>query len=90
MSYTLTGPGAGRKLRPASSPLMRNSIEWPRGSGSSVNCSASPLAILNCSSTRSTPAVSSVTGCSTCRRVLTSRKEIRPSWPTRYSTVPAP
>ena len=28
-------PGAGMKLRPASSPLMRNSIEWPRTSGSS-------------------------------------------------------
>src|SRR5699024_9963828 len=32
---TVTGPGAGRKPRPASSPLMRNSKEWPRGAGSS-------------------------------------------------------
>ena len=31
------------------------------------------------------PVTSSVTGCSTCRRVLTSRKEIVPSWPTRNS-----
>ena len=29
-----TGPGVGRKLRPGSSPLMRNSIEWPWVSGS--------------------------------------------------------
>jgi hypothetical protein len=29
-------------------------------------------------------------GCSTWRRVLTSRKEMSPSWPTRYSQVPAP
>ncbi len=31
----VTEPGAGRKPRPASSPLMRNSMEWPRSSGSS-------------------------------------------------------
>ena len=31
---TDTTPGAGRKLRPASSPLIRNSIEWPVGGGS--------------------------------------------------------
>ena len=30
-SNLVTGPGAGRKPRPASSPLMRNSNEWPRG-----------------------------------------------------------
>ena len=30
-----TTPGAGRKLRPASSPLIRNSIECACGSGSS-------------------------------------------------------
>ena len=34
------------------------------------------------------PVTSSVTGCSTCRRVLTSRNEIVPSWPTRNSQVP--
>ena len=28
-------PGAGRKPRPASSPLIRNSNEWPSGAGSS-------------------------------------------------------
>ena len=36
------------------------------------------------------PVTSSVTGCSTCRRVFTSRNEIVPSWPTRNSQVPAP
>ncbi len=86
----VTVPGAGRKPRPGSSPLMRNSIACPRGAGSSVKRSGSPSAIRNCSRTRSMPAVSSVTGCSTCSRVLTSRNEIVPSLPTRYSTVPAP
>ncbi len=86
----VTTPGAGRKLRPASSPLIRNSMECPRGSGSAVNPSFSPAAMRNCSRTRSTPAVSSETGCSTCSRVFTSRNEIVPSTPTRYSTVPAP
>src|ERR1044072_1689723 len=44
----------------------------------------------NISRTRSMPATSSVTGCSTWRRVLTSRKGIVPSRPTRSSTFPAP
>jgi hypothetical protein len=44
----------------------------------------------NCSRTRSMPVTSSETQCSTCRRVLTSRKEMVPSWPTRNSHVPAP
>ena len=42
----------------------------------------------NISRTRSRPVTSSETGCSTCRRVLTSRKEMVPSWPTRNSHVP--
>ena len=83
-------PGDGKKFRPASSPLMRNSMECPRGVGSSVKGSGSPSAMRNCSRTRSMPEVSSDTGCSTCSRVLTSRNEISPSWPTRNSTVPAP
>ena len=41
-----------------------------RGSASSL----SPPATWSCSRTRSMPVVSSVTGCSTCSRVLTSRK----------------
>ena len=85
----VTMPGAGRKPRPGSSPLMRNSKLCPRGSGS-PNPSASPSAIRNCSRTRSMPATSSVTGCSTCSRVFTSRKLISPSAPTRNSQVPAP
>ena len=32
----VTVPGAGRKSRPGSSPLMRNSNEWPRSGGSLV------------------------------------------------------
>ncbi len=82
-------PGAGRKLRPASSALIRNSIECPRISGSSYPM-GSPSATRNISRTRSMPVTSSLTGCSTCSRVLTSRKEIVPSWPTRNSQVPAP
>ena len=73
----VTVPGAGRKPRPGSSPLMRNSMACPRGVGSSVKRSFSPSAMRNCSRTRSMPAVSSVTGCSTCSRVLTSRKRDR-------------
>ena len=86
----VTVPGAGRKPRPGSSPLIRNSIACPRGCGSAVKRNRSPAAIRNCSRTRSTPDVSSVTGCSTWSRVLTSRKDTVPSAPTRYSTVPAP
>ena len=33
--HTVSTPGAGRKLRPGSSPLIRNSNEWPRRIGSS-------------------------------------------------------
>ena len=76
LEVSVTVPGAGRKPRPASSPLIRNSIACPRGAGSSVSRSFSPSAIRNCSRTRSMPAVSSVTGCSTCSRVFTSRNEI--------------
>jgi signal transduction protein with GAF and PtsI domain len=51
-------------------------IAWPEGrsaaSGSMV--SRSPRAIRSCSSTRSRPVTSSVTGCSTCRRVFISMK----------------
>ncbi len=83
-------PGAGRKSRPGSSPLIRNSIACPTGTGSSRNHNRSPAAIRNCSTTRSSPVVSSDTGCSTCNRVLTSKNEIVPSAPTKNSTVPAP
>jgi len=39
-----------------------------------INRKRSPLAMRNCSSTRSRPVTISVTGCSTCKRVLTSMK----------------
>ena len=77
------------KFAPGSSALIRNSIEWPSTSGSSYP-SSSPAAMRNISRTRSRPVTSSETGCSTCSRVLTSRNEIVPSWPTRNSQVPAP
>ena len=32
---TVSEPGAGKKPRPGSSPLILNSIEWPRSTGSS-------------------------------------------------------
>ncbi|MNX81321.1 hypothetical protein D3C86_1130050 [compost metagenome] len=89
-SNTWTGPGVGRKPRPTSSALMRNSKEWPRGAGVSLTDSGRPSAMRSCSMTRSMPVVSSVTGCSTCRRVLTSRKEIAPLALSMNSTVPAP
>src|SRR5665647_578327 len=82
-------PGHGRNPAGTSSPLIRNSIECPRPA-TSVYPSGSPAAIRSCSRTRSTPVISSETGCSTCRRVLTSRKETVPSEPTRNSHVPAP
>ena len=82
-------PGAGRNERPGSSPLIRNSSEWPRIIGSSKR-RLSPIAIRNCSRTKSIPVTSSLTGCSTCKRVFTSRNEIVPSLPTKNSQVPAP
>ncbi len=33
--HAVSAPGAGRKARPGSSPLIRNSSEWPRTGGSS-------------------------------------------------------
>ena len=43
----VTVPGAGRKPRPGSSPLMRNSTAWPRGAGVGREPSRSPAAIRN-------------------------------------------
>ena len=50
-----------------------------------------PAATWICAFTRSRPVVTSVIGCSTCSRVLTSRnaKNCSPGW-YRNSTVPAP
>src|SRR6188508_1603946 len=50
-------------------------MAWPLSLISScASGSFSPNATLNCHSTRSTPVISSVTGCSTCRRVFISMK----------------
>ena len=89
IAQSVIRPGAGRNDRPGSSPFILNSIECPRISGSSKP-SDSPSAILNCSRTRSSPVTSSLTGCSTCKRVFTSRNEIVPSTPIKNSHVPAP
>ncbi len=90
MRRASTRPGLGRNPRPGSSALMRNSNACPVGAGVSVKDGPSPNAIRNCSRTRSVPVTSSVTGCSTCSRVFTSRNEIVPSAARRNSTVPAP
>ena len=66
-------PGAGAKPRSGSSALRRASIACPRAAGGSPS-SRPPAATWICSLTRSRPVVASVTGCSTWRRVLTSRK----------------
>jgi hypothetical protein len=69
-------PVAGRKLLSGFSAQMRASIAWP--------CDAQlvllqrqrlALATRNCHSTRSSPVMASVTGCSTCRRVFISMKK---------------
>ena len=52
--------------------------------------SGSPRATRSCHSTRSSPVMASVTGCSTCSRVFISRKWNAPSGVSRNSTVPAP
>ena len=72
----LMRPGDGEKPRPGSSALRRTSMAWPRDGGGSPS-SRPPAATWSCSRTRSVPVTSSVTGCSTCRRVLTSMNENR-------------
>ena len=88
--HSVIGPGVGRKPRPGSSALMRNSIAWPMGSGTPSSVRRAPCATRIIARTMSMPVVSSVTGCSTCRRVFTSRKLIVPLADSRNSTVPAP
>ena len=71
----------------------------PRGrrarTSSCVSGSFSPAATRNCHSTRSSPVIASVTGCSTCSRVFISMNQKpsarRPCAPSAMnSTVPAP
>ena len=71
-------PGAGAKARWGSSALSRASMAYPAVGGGSPS-SRPPPATWICSLTRSSPVVSSVTGCSTWRRVLTSRNANRRS-----------
>ena len=68
-------PGLGRKPVSGSSALSRASIAQPsRRISSCRSGSGSPAATRNCHSTRSSPVIASVTGCSTCSRVFISRK----------------
>ena len=70
-SSTSTRPVAGRKPWKGSSLVMRHSTAWPsRRTSSWPKERASPAATRNCHSTRSIPVTSSVTGCSTCSRVV--------------------
>ena len=74
-------PGEGAKLAAGFSALMRHSIECPVCTMSSaVNESGSPAATRSCSATRSSWVTSSVTQCSTWRRVFISRNQNSPSW----------
>ena len=83
-------PLDGRKPASGSSAMTRASMAWPsKRTSSCANGSGSPAATRSCSSTRSRPVTASVTGCSTCRRALTSRKANAPSSSSRNSTVPA-
>ena len=69
---------------------MRHSIAWPVNVTSPcLNDSRSPAAIRICSLTMSMPVMNSVTGCSTWRRVFTSRKKKLPLSSSRNSNVPA-
>ncbi len=89
----MTSPPVGRKPRAGSSAYTRASMAWPVSVTSScVNPSGSPAATRTCHSTRSRPVTSSVTGCSTCRRVFISMKKNSSgaSALTMNSTVPAP
>ena len=76
-------------------PRRRSGPRWRARSGvmsSCANGSCSPAATRSCHSTRSRPVTSSVTGCSTCRRVFISMKKNSSgrSADTMNSTVPAP
>ena len=82
-SVTGSQPAAG------SSAYRRASTAAPRPGGAAGG-SRPPAATSSCSSTRSSPVVHSVTGCSTCSRVFISRNQKRPSGTARNSTVPAP
>ena len=66
--------GRGEKPRAGSSALRRTSMAWPLDGGGSPS-SRPPAATCSWSATRSAPVTTSVTGCSTWRRALTSMNE---------------
>ena len=77
-------PGAGAKPCSGSSAVRRASMAWPDEGGvtgstppsePSTSPSAPPMATCSWSLTMSTPVTASVTGCSTCSRVLTSMND---------------
>mmetsp|Transcript_20450 Transcript_20450/g.48692 ORF Transcript_20450/g.48692 Transcript_20450/m.48692 type:complete len:295 (+) Transcript_20450:1225-2109(+) len=90
-SHLASVPDAGRKSRAGFSAYSRASMAWPSARRSSCeNGRRSPAATRSCSSTRSSPVIASVTGCSTCRRVFISMKKCSPvAVSTMNSTVPA-
>ena len=84
-------PVAGTNPAATSSAYSRTSMAWPPMRASrACGGSGSPSAIRSCSSTRSRPVTSSVTGCSTWSLVFISRKQKDPSRSSTNSTVPAP
>ncbi len=77
----LMRPGAGAKSRSGSSALSRASTACPSSRGFSPS-NLPPAATCSWAFTRSIPVVASVIGCSTWRRVLTSRNanSFSPGW----------
>ena len=67
-------PAWGRNPPNESSAYTRASIAWPWKYAPWLMGSSSPAAIQSWCSTRSTPVIASVTGCSTWSRVFISRK----------------
>ena len=95
ITHRPTRPGVGANARDGSSAAIRTSIACPVGvaarppAATTSSPSGAPPATRSCSRTRSTPATSSVTPCSTCSRVLTSRNQNAPSGSSRNSHVAA-
>ena len=84
-----------RTPRAGSSAERRTSMAWLVGVAARTAAARArsergrPAARPNCSATRSRPLTSSVTPCSTCRRVFTSRNQNRPPGSRRNSAVAA-
>ena len=78
-------PGVGAKPRPGSSAVRRTSMAClvgspaPAAAPRAASDRGRPAASQSCSRTMSSPLTSSVTPCSTWRRVLTSRNQTAPS-----------